>query len=130
MEFKQDSYRSITDLKREFRKLQNMKRMHLPTSFVEDILNEIHKVCEEKERVWSLLEEEWSILSANLQSVSNELLPWKQEDTIEGVPKEVWTLDCPSIKLQEMMSEEFIKLDRHYKHQLHELFVQFEPHIK
>ena len=105
--------------------LLNQKKDNLLPSLKEEILHEIERVQQEHKRVWSLLEGEQSTLETQLKPIK-EMHTIETEVTEVGVAKEVWTLDCPSDKLRQLMAEEFVKLDNYYQSQLKELQTQFK----
>lgn len=122
--FVQDVCGPVRLLRRKLHLLKQKKDNLLP-SFKQEILYEIERVRQEHKRVWSLLEGERSTLETQMKPIK-EMYTIETEVTEVGVAEEVWTLDCPSDKLRQLMAEEFIKLDNYYQFQLKELQTQFK----
>jgi hypothetical protein len=121
-ELKKSHTHRLHRLQKELKKSEGLSRREL--------INEVKRIQVEEDNACLILTDDAFTIMTELRIIENEFVTKQQKESsgLEGVAEEVWSLDCPSDDLRQLIANEFIKLEDHFKVQLDALCSQLNVH--
>lgn len=130
-QFERESQQPIRQLRKELFHYKRTKRFSYSLT-KEDINCKVRELKELQKEMWLNLEAEYVLMNEEFQSIQKEVNSYDTQHCFSlerGVPKEVWSLECPDDKLCDFMMKEFTKIDVHYQNQLNNLDDQLKESL-